>query len=50
MKSLRAQLTVKRNYGNGHPPYTNESLKTLIKATMITNLQYKDITSGEYEA
>lgn len=41
--------TIKRFYDNGHPAYTNESMKTFVLAKMITADQYKEITNVEYE-
>lgn len=40
--------TIKRFYDNGHPAYTNESLKTFVVARMITPDQYKEITGIDY--
>ncbi|MCM3129029.1 XkdX family protein [Paenibacillus provencensis] len=40
--------TIKRYYDNGHPLYTDESLKTFVVAQMITANQYKLITDKEY--
>lgn len=40
--------TIKRYYDNGHPSYTNEGIKVFVKASMITEQQYKDITGIEY--
>ncbi|MFJ7585660.1 XkdX family protein [Bacillus cereus] len=42
--------TVKRYYDNGHPSYTDESLKIFVKASMITSDQYTEITGVPYEA
>lgn len=39
---------VKRFYDTGHPAYTNESLKNFVKAKMITEQQYKQITGIDY--
>jgi len=41
---------VKKFYDNGHPLYTNESLKTFVVAKMITAEEYKQITDVEYVA
>lgn len=40
--------TIKRYYDNGHIAYTNESLKTFVRAGMITAEQYEQITGIEY--
>lgn len=40
--------TIKRFYDNGHKSYTDESLKTFVKADMITAEQYSDITGVTY--
>lgn len=42
--------TIKRYYDNGHPSYNDESLKTFVKANMITAVQYEEITGVPYEA
>lgn len=42
--------TIKRYYDNGHPSYTNESLKTFVLAGMITAEQYRLITDVVYVA
>lgn len=42
--------TIKRYYDNGHPSYNDESLKTFVKASMITEKQYTDITGVQYAA
>lgn len=39
---------VKRYYDSGHPAYTDESLKTFVRANMITAEQYKEITGQDY--
>lgn len=39
---------IKRYYDNGHPAYTDESLKNFVKAKMITPEQYKLITHLDY--
>lgn len=40
--------TIKKYYDNGHPSYNNESLKTFVKAKMITSEQYQEITGKAY--
>lgn len=40
--------TVKRYYDNGHPAYNVESVKTFVKAKMITAKEYKQITNVDY--
>ncbi|RAK21157.1 putative XkdX family phage protein [Anoxybacillus vitaminiphilus] len=42
--------TIKRFYDNGHPSYTNESLKIFVKTGMITAEQYEEITGEPYTA
>jgi uncharacterized XkdX family phage protein len=42
--------TIKRYYDNGHPSYTDENLKTFVKANMITEDQYTEITGVPYTA
>ncbi|EWG08910.1 XkdX family protein [Cytobacillus firmus] len=42
--------TIKRYYDNGHPSYNDESLKTFVKAGMITGVQYEEITGVPYLA
>ncbi|WP_370225304.1 XkdX family protein [Cytobacillus sp.] len=41
---------IKRYYDNGHPSYNDESLKTFVKASMITSDQYTEITGVPYAA
>ncbi|MEN8702445.1 XkdX family protein [Bacillus infantis] len=41
--------TIKRYYDNGHPSYTDENLKTFVKAKMITEDEYQTITGVEYQ-
>jgi uncharacterized XkdX family phage protein len=41
--------TIKRYYDNGHPSYTDEGLKTFVKAKMLTEEEYKTITGVEYQ-
>lgn len=41
---------IKRYYDNGHPAYTDESLKSFVVAKMITADEYKKITGKEYVA
>ncbi|MBS4195321.1 XkdX family protein [Lederbergia citri] len=42
--------TIKRYYDNGHPSYTDESLKVFVQAKMITADEYKQITGVPYTA
>lgn len=42
--------TIKRYYESGHPSYTDESLKTFVKAGMLTESQYEEITGIPYTA
>lgn len=42
--------TIKKYYDEGHPSYTDENLKVFVKAKMITDTQYKEITTIEYVA
>jgi uncharacterized XkdX family phage protein len=42
--------TVKRYYDNGHPAYTADAVKAFVKAKMITNDEYKQITGINYSA
>ncbi|WP_306009333.1 XkdX family protein [Bacillus sp. MMSF_3328] len=40
--------TIKRYYDNSHPSYNDESLKTFVKAGMLTGNQYTEITDKAY--
>ncbi|MFD2446373.1 XkdX family protein [Bacillus sp. CGMCC 1.16607] len=40
--------TIKKYYDNGHPSYTDESLKNFVKAGMISKDQYEEITGKAY--
>ena len=40
---------IKRYYDNKHPMYTDESLKNFVKAKMITDTQYIQITGISYK-
>lgn len=42
--------TIKRFYDSRHSSYTNESLKTFVRAAMITTEQYETITKESYIA
>lgn len=42
--------TVKRYFDKGHPAYTVESVKAFVKAEMITDKEYKQITGINYSA
>ncbi|WP_084552222.1 XkdX family protein [Bacillus cihuensis] len=40
--------TIKRYYDEKHPSYNDESLKVFVKAKMITEDQYTEITGKAY--
>lgn len=40
--------TIKRFYDTKHPSYTDENLKTFVKAEMISADQYEQITGKAY--
>lgn len=42
--------TVKRYYDNGHPAYTADGVKAFVKARMITDKEYKQITGKPYKS
>lgn len=37
--------TIKKYYNEGHNSYTDENLKVFVKAKMITEVHYKEITT-----
>lgn len=41
---------IKKYYDSKHPMYTDESLKTFVKAKMVFADQYFQITNKEYAA
>lgn len=42
--------TIKKYYDEGHLRYTDESIKVFVKAEMITDTEYFEITGIEYVA
>jgi uncharacterized XkdX family phage protein len=41
---------IKRYYDSKHPSYTNEGMKNFVKAGMLTETEYQEITGVEYTA
>lgn len=50
MSQSQYYSTIKKYYDSGHPSYTDESLKSFVKANMLTPEEYEQITGIPYSA